>query len=555
MKFRILIFAAAIFATASQLVGQSFAKVNINNVSTFVWNDGRMDISPKGNAGFEYWKGTKRFSVFASGVYWGGYIDNELRIGGTKYRTSLKPGNEFGDTIIYKVRPDYKTASLSGEINDEGKSEEEIRARYEKDYNDWPVKLGAPFFDVDQNGLFRKGKDIPGFPNADQTLWQVCNDFEVNDYNISSNPFYSKQTNVELQITTWAYSKYELLKGVVFKSYKLINKSKTQTIKDVYLGIFTDPDLGDGGDDFAGCDTTLGLGYIYNSRDNDSFWQQNLGAYGCLLLQSPIVNGSTEECAIKNGQKVLGNKNLGMTSFTYLTFESCEFCPIEYSYQPKFFYNTLQGLSYLDGRTYADPVTRKPTKFLLSGNPVAKTGFIDGILGPAYDRNFLMNSGPFNMAPGDTQEVIIAQIVTSSTSRLGSVSYLKYLAKYVKDFYMNGIFAKTTDIESGTELPTHFSLEQNYPNPFNPETTISYTISASLNPSKGGTSVHVTLKVYDVLGREVTTLVDEIKQPGKYVATFNSRHLERSRKMSSGVYFYILQAGEYISTKKMVLLK
>ncbi|RJQ64641.1 MAG: T9SS C-terminal target domain-containing protein [Stygiobacter sp.] len=119
---------------------------------------------------------------------------------------------------------------------------------------------------------------------------------------------------------------------------------------------------------------------------------------------------------------------------------------------------------------------------------------------------------------------------------------------------MNGMFAKTTDIEKETELPTNFSLEQNYPNPFNPETTIRYQI-APLNLPKGETSVHVTLKVYDVLGREVATLVDEVKQPGKYVATFNSRHLERSRKMSSGVYFYILQAGEYISTKKMVLLK
>ena len=549
MKFRTLILAAALFAIANQLAAQSYAKVNINNVSTFVWNDGRMDIAPKNGSGFEYWKGTKRFSVFASGVYWGGYIDNEIRIGGTKYRTSLKPGNEFGDTLIYKIRPDYKTANLSGEINDEGKSEEVIRDRYEKDYNNWPVHLGAPFYDVDQNGLFKKGKDIPGFPNADQTLWQVCNDFEVSDYIISSNPFYSKQTNVELQITTWAYSKYELLKGVVFKRYKLINRSKTHTIKDIYLGIFSDPDLGDGGDDFAGCDTTLGLGYIYNSRDNDSFWHQNLGAYGCLLLQSPIVNASKENYAVKNGQHVFGKKNLGMTSFTHLTHEDCEFCPIEYYYQPKFFYNTLQGLTYLSGRTYSDPLTKKITKFLLNGDPVAKTGFVDGILEPARDRHYLINSGPFYMAPGDTQEVIFAQIVTSSTSRLGSITYLKYLAKYVKDFYVNGMFPKTTDVEKDTELPTHFSLEQNYPNPFNPETTIRYTIPASLNPSKGGTSV--SLKVFDLLGREVATLVDEVKQPGIY----NSQFSIRNSQLSSGVYFYILQAGDYISTKKMVLLK
>ncbi|MDP2038283.1 MAG: T9SS type A sorting domain-containing protein, partial [Ignavibacteria bacterium] len=184
--------------------------------------------------------------------------------------------------------------------------------------------------------------------------------------------------------------------------------------------------------------------------------------------------------------------------------------------------------------------------------PVTKSGFIDGILNPAGDRFIQINSGPFNMAPGDTQEVIFAQIVTSSTSRLGSISYLKYLAKYVKDFYMNGMFAKTTDVEKENELPTLFSLEQNYPNPFNPETTIRYTIPKSSQ---------VTLKVYDVLGREVTTLVDEFKQAGKYYSQFSILNSSpRSTRvgagqLSSGVYFYILQAGEYISTKKMVLLK
>ncbi|KAF0139616.1 MAG: hypothetical protein FD122_3094 [Stygiobacter sp.] len=552
MKFRILVFAAAMLAITSQLVGQSFAKVNINNVSTYVYNDGRMDISPKGNAGFEYWKGTKRYSVFTSGLYWGGYIDNELRVGGTTYSSSLRSGNESGDTIIYKVRPDYKTAKFIEEIKDEGKSEAEIRAQYLHDYENWPVKLGAPYNDVDNDERFTKGIDIPGFPNADQTLWQVCNDFVTSKLDFYYSPFHSDKTNLELQITTWAYSKYDLLKGVIFKSYKLINKSKTQTIKEMYLGIFSDPDLGDAVDDYAGCDTTLNLAYVYNSKANDSVFGENLTSYANLLLQSPIVDGADTDIAIQHNIKVRGKRNIGMSSFYATRLENVD---SDETLSPRRPYNQLLGSSFYDGRPSYDPIAKRNTKFPLSGDPVTKSGFIDGILNPAGDRFIQINSGPFNMAPGDTQEVIFAQIVTSSTSRLGSVSYLKYLAKYVKDFYMNGMFAKTTDIENGIELPTHFSLEQNYPNPFNPETTIGYTIPASLNPSKGGTSVHVTLKVYDVLGREVTTLVDEIKQPGKYMATFNSRHLERSRKMSSGVYFYILQAGEYISTKKMVLLK
>jgi beta-galactosidase len=98
------------------------------------------------------------------------------------------------------------------------------------------------------------------------------------------------------------------------------------------------------------------------------------------------------------------------------------------------------------------------------------------------------------------------------------------------------------------EIPAKFSLEQNYPNPFNPSTVINYQISAISQ---------VTLKVYDTLGREIRTLVDEIKQPGKYTSSFSpalgGQALHSS--LPSGVYFYTLKAGEFISTKKMLLLK
>ncbi len=107
-----------------------------------------------------------------------------------------------------------------------------------------------------------------------------------------------------------------------------------------------------------------------------------------------------------------------------------------------------------------------------------------------------------------------------------------------------------TDVE-GIELPTTYSLAQNYPNPFNPETTISYTIPSNVK----GETINVTLKVYDALGREVATLVDEFKQSGNYQVTFNARHLEHSREISSGIYFYRIRANQFIATRKFVLMK
>ena len=107
---------------------------------------------------------------------------------------------------------------------------------------------------------------------------------------------------------------------------------------------------------------------------------------------------------------------------------------------------------------------------------------------------------------------------------------------------------ETTDtIETKPELPSEFSLSQNYPNPFNPETTIEYTIPANVK----GETAKVTLKVYDLLGREVATLVDEFKTAGSY----NSRFSIRNYQLTSGIYFYRLQAGNYSETKKLILMK
>lgn len=89
-------------------------------------------------------------------------------------------------------------------------------------------------------------------------------------------------------------------------------------------------------------------------------------------------------------------------------------------------------------------------------------------------------------------------------------------------------------------MPTVYSLEQNFPNPFNPATTIKYQL-----PKAG----FVTLKIFDVLGREVTTLVKQYQFAGRFSVDFNAS------KLSSGVYIYELKTPDYNSCKKMILTK
>lgn len=97
-------------------------------------------------------------------------------------------------------------------------------------------------------------------------------------------------------------------------------------------------------------------------------------------------------------------------------------------------------------------------------------------------------------------------------------------------------------------IPTEYKLEQNYPNPFNPTTKIRYTI-APPNLPKGEALGRVTLRIYDVIGNEVATLVNEEKQAGYYEVEWDASRL------ASGVYIYRLQAGNFIQTKKMILLR
>jgi len=109
-----------------------------------------------------------------------------------------------------------------------------------------------------------------------------------------------------------------------------------------------------------------------------------------------------------------------------------------------------------------------------------------------------------------------------------------------------GLSVGTDVLTDGTDnLPTSYALSQNYPNPFNPNTEIKFDI-----PVRS----HVTLTVYNVLGQRVTTLVDKEMPPGSYVADWNSTS-DNGKEVTSGVYFYKLEADDFIQTKKMLLLK
>jgi len=136
-------------------------------------------------------------------------------------------------------------------------------------------------------------------------------------------------------------------------------------------------------------------------------------------------------------------------------------------------------------------------------------------------------------AAGSSDEVSSLYVDSLSNVYVTGMSALDYATvKYVQT---------VTSVDNSTQnIPSRFILEQNFPNPFNPTTLINW---------QSPVSSHQTLTVYDVLGNEVATLVDEYKAAGSYNVEFDASGL------SSGIYFYKLQAGSYVETKKMILMK
>ncbi len=143
---------------------------------------------------------------------------------------------------------------------------------------------------------------------------------------------------------------------------------------------------------------------------------------------------------------------------------------------------------------------------------------------------------------------------TPTTQDLHSILTLTY-TDYIS-MGNNGIILRTTDgggppagiIKENNEVPDGFSLRQNYPNPFNPSTKIRFNIPL-LRGVPEGRGVYVRLNIYNALGQEITTLINEKLNPGTYSIDWNAENFP------SGVYFYKLETENYVETKKMVLLK
>ena len=523
-----------------------------NNISTWLFNTGifNQDLRSPNTPGFEWPKGTGKFAVFTTGLCVGAYVNNQLREAMGSYKGEYAPGYVaiVSGLPVAMTNSDFKIYKVKRGDN----------MYNNPDWLNWGlmVPYGAPYIDVNHNGVYEPAIDTPGIRGAVQTLFACLTDGFPEEHKIGEGfgggtlPLF-----VETHWTAWGYDNPGL-ENMQFLKWDIINKN-TVCWDSVYMAVVADPDIGYPNDDYIGCDTARNMGYCYNASNMDG---DGSGiTYGA---DPPAVGFALLNC---------GRQNISLSSLTYFTNTSIEgpICEKDPNGQPLQAFYMLQGIKN-DRTPWVIPNTTPPrtTKFCYSGDPESGTGWTEyggqiqncgGYLTGPYvvpvqpgDRRLILASHPPNyiMNPGDTEKVVIAQLIARGTSNKNSVTKLKQMGDVAQQLCNNGFVMGIENVSSN--VPKEFALYQNYPNPFNPSTKIQFQIPLN----KGGgfsRGLFTRLTIYDILGREVTTLINEQLQPGTYEVEWDGTN------RPSGVYYYKLSVsngmGDYYDTKKMVLIK
>jgi len=319
---------------------------------------------------------------------------------------------------------------------------------------------------------------------------------------------------VEVVQTSYAWNTTGL-KDIVFFHFAVKNISG-ETLTNVYLGPGADCDIGDeanpNANDRTAFDYTRNMAMQFQTTSEPGW--DTTGVVGFRFVKSPANNTGVTVQVTDNQytHNILPDSVLGMTAFKLITVDLAPNVPNQR-------YLMMAGINYWD----------------LVMDAYDEWGAYD-----PGDKRFVMASGPFNLEPNETAKLCVAVMAALDTT------ILKALSDTAQKYYDEN----TLGVFSNHDEPylTLHQLLPNVPNPFGRSgTSISYQIG-------GSGSAPVSLKIYNIAGQLVKTLVNEHKTPGRYNAAWNGQS-DKGQKVSAGIYIYRLQAGEKNITKKMVLIK
>lgn len=236
---------AAPSAASSTLIRDDGAHMDVNDLDMFMTNYGSFcyDVNG-GNAGLIFPRGMVKTVMFAAGLWIGAEVEGNLRVSAAEYSMTYGPGKILPSGLpADPAQPEYRLYRI------------EAWDTSSDDYRSWPCGDGAP--------CLPDGKPRP---IGDQTIWSIFND--ISPYRENNNAATLEGLGVEIQQTTFGFGRSELGRAV-FMSFRIINPPTGDYLRDAYVSVWSDPDLGGASDDLVGCDTTLSLGYCYNATNSD----------------------------------------------------------------------------------------------------------------------------------------------------------------------------------------------------------------------------------------------------------------------------------------------
>lgn len=384
------------------------------------------------------------------------------------------------------------------------------------DYLNWPSDQGAYLNNLSQPYLMGK-----------QTLFYSYTDGYSDNHNLTL------PLKAQILQTNWAYDLTGPLGSVIFSEIRIINRS-SEVWNDAYIGFWSDDEIGLD-DDGVDSDSTKSLGLTYCINNNDPGYGAAPPVVGFKIFSGPFkYTGSNNDSVVyylppgsENKIVKRGFKNLFATSNNIIINGSPSYGDPQTTEE---YYNLLKGLKR-NGQSWINPMTNQHTNF-----PSSLDNNIAG------DSRMLLSSGPLNISPGDTQIVVMAQLPARGGNNLESIYALRAMSNTLQNIFncnFCNIPNSTGEINTN-ELPRGYELYQNYPNPFNPKTIIRYSLAEDNL---------VSLKVFDVSGKEISALVNQKQNKGRYEIEFNGDNLP------SGIYFYRLTVNNLSATLKMILLK
>ncbi|MEM8486870.1 MAG: T9SS type A sorting domain-containing protein [Bacteroidota bacterium] len=516
----------------------------LNNGSLF-WRRSPQQIS---SLGYEVPKGSGLHAMGTASLWVGGIMDAELRTAATRYGPWEfwagpldKAGNAPAHCKPYDHIWEIRTEDIQAFLNGEGTSE---------NLKNWPWQLGAPVIDGDGNpdNYDLEHGDLPELL-GDQRLWWIMNDAGGIHQATGSNAI-----GLEIQASAFAI-KNPPWSHFTFYSYALINKN-VSTLEDTYAGLFTNGDLGYFGDDYVGSDSLLHLGFYYNA-DNEDEGYRGYGdappAIGLTFLHTPIKDDDNRDNdrdgIIDEPGEMLGTTNTMAFDSDPGPYGDPTDADHYYAYMQSTWGNgrhVVEGYRGIQGDYWPKGLIAQHTNFFYPGDPVTGAFWsennMDGMGNRVHpsDRLFVVATGPFNLAPGDTTVINFAIIWSRGDSNLNSISVLRRETRAVRA-NADYIYTPTAVMKSlANQQAPLLGFDQNFPNPFSQSTTLRYSLPQTMQ---------VRLAVYDILGREVALLVDAQQEAGIYTAEFDADNLP------AGIYLARIELDFLQFTKRMVLIR